>query len=453
MLGQAIQVGTDPGAKSLILSNDVGALHLAANPAAGTITVNLPTGAGTIGLITAISAGTTLVSIGQVVLSNSNGVSFGMNGGTITATVQPGAAAGIAAIQAGTQTQTSGTNVLSNSNGISFGMSGSSQITASADYVRSISAGTTNATGNQLILSNSNGVSFGANGATITANVDAIMGISAGGASTNDVTVVFSNSNGLSFGLNAATVTASADYVRSISAGTTNATGNQLVFSNSNGISFGANGATITAKMPSLSFLDTPRQAGLASGQVIGSSNVQNLSLQRFSVPMQISATQADMLAHLTVAASTQGSYTLSIALYTFNASTIGTASSTSVGYTWSSGAATASNAYGGQASTRWRSIPLGTWNLTPGEYMLGFMVSLAGVAGTTGSMTHFGGSSVSFGANGPGIGGLVYTGYWMDHVYVNATAAFPSTIQLSQMSGNEGTQLRQPYIRFMGSF
>src|SRR6185369_12267933 len=79
----------------------------------------------------ALSADGSSQGAGTVVFSNSNGVSFGMSGSTITATVNPGAAAGIAAIQGGTQTATSGTVVFSNSNGITFGMSGSSRITAS----------------------------------------------------------------------------------------------------------------------------------------------------------------------------------------------------------------------------------------------------------------------------------------------------------------------------------
>jgi hypothetical protein len=79
----------------------------------------------------ALAAGTQTATSGTVVFSNSNGVSFGMNGQTITATVTPGAAAGIAAAGAGTQTATSGSVVFANSNGITFGMSGSSQITAS----------------------------------------------------------------------------------------------------------------------------------------------------------------------------------------------------------------------------------------------------------------------------------------------------------------------------------
>jgi hypothetical protein len=65
----------------------------------------------------AISAAGNSVSNGTVVFSNSNGVSFGMNGSTITATVVPGAAAGIAAINNSNTTYTSGTIQLTEGGG------------------------------------------------------------------------------------------------------------------------------------------------------------------------------------------------------------------------------------------------------------------------------------------------------------------------------------------------
>jgi len=130
---QAITLGSDAGAKSIVLQNDVGQIHIAGNPAAGTITINLPTsGGGTLGQLGAISAGTTQAISGTVVFSNSNGITFGMNGNTITATVTPGPAAGIGAISAGTTQATSGTVVFSNSNSVSFGMNGNT-ITASVN--------------------------------------------------------------------------------------------------------------------------------------------------------------------------------------------------------------------------------------------------------------------------------------------------------------------------------
>ena len=137
-----------------------------------TLWLSVPTGGGG---GAAISAAGGSQSTGTVVFSNSNGVSFGFNNGTITATVTPGAAAGIGAVIAGTQTQTSGTLSFVNSNSITWGMSNNSQITMSyGDLDNAIAVvGSTfasNASGT-LVFSNSNGVSFGMNGSTMTASV------------------------------------------------------------------------------------------------------------------------------------------------------------------------------------------------------------------------------------------------------------------------------------------
>jgi len=166
---EAVILGGDAGTKSYIFSNASAELDLAANPTANR-TIWLPDAGGTVALLT-----------------------------------------NVIQIAAGTQTASSGTVSFANSNGITFGMSGSSQVTASADYVRSISAGTTNATGNQIVFSNGNGVTFGANGATITASVSptggaAIQGISAGTQLATSGTVVFSNSNGVTFGMSGSSV-------------------------------------------------------------------------------------------------------------------------------------------------------------------------------------------------------------------------------------------------------
>lgn len=78
-----------------------------------------------------LAAGTQTAGTAQTIFfSNANGVSFGLDNGTMTASAVGGAGGGIAAA-AGTQTATSGTVAFANSNGITFGMSGSSQITAS----------------------------------------------------------------------------------------------------------------------------------------------------------------------------------------------------------------------------------------------------------------------------------------------------------------------------------
>jgi hypothetical protein len=86
----------------------------------------------TIPTIASISAGATRITSGEVVLSNSNGLSFGANGQTITGA----------------------------HNALTVG-------------IQSISAGGADVTSGRVIFSNSNGVSFGANGQTVTASVDA----------------------------------------------------------------------------------------------------------------------------------------------------------------------------------------------------------------------------------------------------------------------------------------
>lgn len=251
-------------------------------------------------IIQFISAGTTKASASEVIFSNANGVSFGADGQTITASVA-GAGAGSVSFSAGTESAALDSIVFSNSNGVSFGLDGST-ITASVGAggaAGSISAGTASVALGQVIFSNSNGISFGLNGSTVTASVAGGAGsvnFSGGTTSNNLASITFSNSNGISFGLDAGTMTASHNALTSqsnqaasasngsftfqtlgfsnannvtfgtsagsiitasvatiaaapvnFSAGTTSNNIGSIVFSNSNGISFGLNGSTITA--------------------------------------------------------------------------------------------------------------------------------------------------------------------------------------------------------------
>lgn len=86
--------------------------------------VNMTTG----GNVIAVPGTTVTDTQGVVVFSNSNGVTFGIAGNTVTASAVGGG--GGAALSAGTQSGNTGTIVFSNSNGISFGMAGSNTITA-----------------------------------------------------------------------------------------------------------------------------------------------------------------------------------------------------------------------------------------------------------------------------------------------------------------------------------
>jgi hypothetical protein len=181
-LGPDFELGNSVSASTVSIGfqNTAGDLQLAGS-ATGNATLWLTPSGGT--LITGInvSAGTTSNNLSAITFSNSNGISFGLNGSTLTATVQGGGSA--VAVAAGTQTATSGTVVFSNSNNVTFGMSGSSRVTASAAL--NISAGTTSQNLTAVTFSNSNGISFGLNGSTMTAQNGGISSWSVpGGPST-----------------------------------------------------------------------------------------------------------------------------------------------------------------------------------------------------------------------------------------------------------------------------
>lgn len=237
-------------------------------------TVVFSAGAGGGGGGVALSAGANSVSNGTVVFSNSNGLSFGLNGSTVTAshnglttqTVQT--QSNIAGISAGANSVGTGTVVFSNSNNLSFGLNGQT-VTGSASYSQStapgaIAAGTQTATSGTIVFSDSNGISFGLSGSTrITASYTVptqsvqtqslIAALYDGANSISTGTVRLSNSNGISFGINGQTLTASHNGLTSqsnqnVTAGNGGFAFQTLSFSNANGVSFGTSaGSAITA--------------------------------------------------------------------------------------------------------------------------------------------------------------------------------------------------------------
>jgi hypothetical protein len=211
--------------------------------------------------INAASAGISSISSGPLVFSNSNGVSFGLSGSTITASVA--SAGGGIALSAGTQSASTGTVVFSNSNGISFGMNGSSRITASHNGISAVyvSAGLYDQLLSAITFSDANGVSFGLDGGSvITASVsNQGIALSAGTQSVSTGTLKFDNSNGISFGMSGSsrvtasyTVPSTAGLISAInvSGGTTSNNLSALTFSDGGNVSFGLNGSVITASAP-----------------------------------------------------------------------------------------------------------------------------------------------------------------------------------------------------------
>jgi len=270
-------------------------------------------------VIKVISAGAQSVSSGSVVFANSNGVTFGMNNGTITASVPAvgGAQTGISGIGAAGGTATSGTVIFSNSNGLAFGMNGQ---TMTGSY--------TVPTQTAFVLSNSNNVSFGTNGSTVTASASfpaqtvdtnkAGTGFTSGGAgiglsgtlNTNGLslsatvptqtvqpvavsgsngsfafsTVSFGNSNGLSFystngslvgSYTVPSVPAQTQQPMYFSASNSNTSANTLQFGNSNGVSFSiSNGSLVATVKTDYLTSQTAQTAGLyAAGNTTGQSS------------------------------------------------------------------------------------------------------------------------------------------------------------------------------------
>lgn len=147
-----------------------------------------------------ISAGTTSNNLSKLTFADSNGISFGLNGSTLTATVQTNylttAMASDAAtisnvrVSAGTTSNLLSAITFANSNGISFGLNASTlTATVRTDYLTTamasdaatisnvrVSAGTTSNLLSAITFANSNGVSFGINASTITASVAAAGG-------------------------------------------------------------------------------------------------------------------------------------------------------------------------------------------------------------------------------------------------------------------------------------
>jgi hypothetical protein len=292
----------------------------------------------------AISVGASSASSGTVVFSNDNGVTFGLVGSVLTASVSASAASALINVSAGTTSQNLSNFVLSNDNGVSFGLSGST-VTASASFEPAplvISAGTQTASVTAITFSNSSNVSFGLSNGVITAVATAetsqgSINVSAGTTSNLSSAFTFGNGNGVSFGLDAGTVTASVLPV-----------GTVRVFSQD---------ADFVTNFP-------VSQAAL--------------SLQKLSLPAYLSATQLAFIADIAGTWASSDALTVSHAVYTLSAGSAKLASSASRVLSFTTGSATtASSVYGGASGTRYRTIPV-SYALTPGDYVFAWWVATA---------------------------------------------------------------------------
>ncbi len=382
-------------------------------------------------LAVAASAGTQLATSGTVVFSNSNGVSFGLsNSSVLTASVQASAVA----LAAGTQTATSGTVALSNSNGFTFGMSGSNQITASYDGVRALSAaGGGGIAGTITASSGSLGLSNAANAMASFLN------------SGNSVLALTANANVLAVGFGLNTTAANFGTVLLNTAPSGDSNGGGVNASLSTG---GGGGHTLRLAPMRLSYLENWRAADLLGRDI--SASIQKLGVQRLAVPqVNVSGSQIDVLINISNSSSAGATMSLRWGMYTLSGSTASLASSCSATYAYNSTLG-GSSSYTNVSNWRVFSAPA-NFNLTPGDYLIGFNIDIA-TALTSGSHSMMCGRNSTF--LGEPYVSQNYSKYF-DVGQVN-TNGIPASIHLSaitQTSVSNSEAPNFPWFKLIGSF
>lgn len=292
----------------------------------------------TAGLISAInvSGGTTSNNLSKLTFADSNGISFGLNGSTLTATVKTDYQSSNAnyltsqsnqAVSAANGSYAFQTLSFSNANGISFGTSAGSAVTASYTVpaaqtgISGVQVSNTTYTSGTITFQNANGISFGssgANGISASYTVPTQTNQTVGGyfvgnttgqssSSTVDARSISIDGAGIvSAGWSNGSIRVSATQSnQAFSAGAASSTFQTLSFQDSNGVSFSNNagairvshaligtataitgGASITANSGGLSFngnalagTGTTFNGANVSGSMTLNTNGLNLSL------------------------------------------------------------------------------------------------------------------------------------------------------------------------------
>jgi hypothetical protein len=301
----------------------------ALQPAGAYLTTAMQSNAATISNIR-VSAGTTSNLLSALTFSNLNGVSFGINASTITAS----------------------------HNGLTTAR-------ASTDGI-----GLNTAQTNVTWTVNSSGLSLNAAGYAGTGTTFA--GANLSGSMTL-------NSNGLNLSMSAAAPGGGGAI--NVSAGTTSGNLQTIQFNNANGVSFGLNGSTVTASVAPAAVTMTQRYqwppGNLTAVAALGNGSFsinrvqieQNLSATRIEVPFLISVSSA-------ATANTWGlRYTAFACIYTKNGNTLSSLSSGELQTSYSLASSTAGAI--GLTGNLIRPVSVGfNINMTPGEYFIGFGIS-----------------------------------------------------------------------------
>lgn len=309
----------------------------------------------------------------------SNGISLSVN---------PGDGYNILGVN-GNATSLSTTYYLSDANNVSFGLNAGT-ITASVSFNQTA-----------FVFSNSNNISFGTNGSTITASVNLIdIGVSTGGNTLGTTgtqeggkyVFVGGNNITLSQSLNAGSGTLSIIGKTDV-LGTATAQSNATWTVNTNGISFdgrnyagigtSATNASITLNSNGLAINIATNTTGSKEylmpfgGQVVQAIVNSVLSFRYFKLYSPLSFSRVDIPINVSVASTSFPNtanivWTSGAAIYSLNGSTlnpiVGATGNTT--HTWAS-----NNNYSSILGGRYASFPIATV-LNPGEYWLGIQLS-----------------------------------------------------------------------------
>lgn len=477
--------GNTAGATQLVSSGTLalaGGNNITLSQAGNAITISGAVGGG--GGSINFSAGTTSNNLDSVVFSNSNALSFGLNGSTITGsytvpTVTNSSWTVSDNATSGTVARLAFTNLNGVTLSLSTGAGGSHTIVGSHNALTSQStdynavtlggntAGTTtfHATNNRTLWFNGgNNITLSGNGSTITisafnqsvesqsigmntSTAGGVTGGTSGYASGAQVkydffagsNITMSQSvNGASGSLSVFGPAAGAANIN-FSAGTTSNNLGSVVFSNSNGVSFGLNGSTITASVAGV--IDRQFHEIIEGENLVGCASLTGASFSKrpIFVPFWLdgqslscktvryyasrpAGTTLNMSAHL-------GFYSMS------NSTRIDLVSSTS-------------HAYSLTASVDWSGIRVfeftGLSNLTlsEGRWIMGLYFSGSNNSTAVANLVLMGGAT--FAPAGSVLPGTNSTGatntsnhlvpFW--GVYSNTTGALPATVGRTEIAG-----------------
>ena len=429
----------------------------------------VPNTAGLISFIN-VSGGTTSNNLSAITFSNSNGITFGLNGSVMTASHNALTSQSNQAVSASNGSFAFQTLSFTNAFNVTFGTSAggiifASVATAAAGNSINVSAGTQSSNLGTLVFSNSNGMVFGLSNGTITAsNTNALTSQSNQAASASNgsftfQTIGFSNANGITFGTSAGSIiTAShngitAQSTQPVAASASNGSFNfsTLAFSNANGVTFGTSaGSIITASVDAAAggvTLSEFYPYGPMAIQV-GAPAMATASVMNFNVPQNLSFSYMVFAYSQTVNTAGNNSsagvnLTATLVLLTASAGTLKSVASTtySTGQTWSSN--TTGSATGGILVP----VPWAT-SITPGNYYLAFNMSTANTGGVlTGAATTALGNTMSLYGAGTQFNGFVNVAFRNIGGNSATSLGFLSAVGLNTVTSNL-TQIDATNIR-----